>query len=155
MRRKCRLKKKKGKKKTYPTSIVQWQAARSSTNAAMQDAGTQLHSCEDGHCAKIKTMLERGAYVRRHVCEVNLSGCERPKKRAAADASACTIHTRSCTFTHAGRTTCAYHTRTLSVSQRKELTDACKKALDVYSGRCNTADDRWGPGVQKMGFGWR
>ena len=86
--------------------------------------------------------------------EVELEGSDGIKKRAAADASACTIHTRTCTFKITGRTTCAFHTRTLSVSERREPTAACKEALDRYAGKRNIADDRWARGVGKMGFGW-
>ena len=155
MRKKCRLKKKKGKKKTYPNSFLRWQEARSRTYAAMQDNGTEFHRCEDGQCATIKTMMEGKAYIRHHAMELDLKGCDGMKKRAAADAKACTIHTRSCTFTVADRTACAFHTRTMSATERRELTAACREALDRYAGKCNTADDRWARGVRKMGFGWR
>ena len=124
----------------------------------MQDNGTELHRCEDGRCATIKTWMEGKAYIRHHAMEADLKRCEGITKRAEADANACTIHTRICTFTVARRTrrtTCAFHTWTLSVSERGELTGSCKEALDRYAGKCNTSDDRWARGIRKMGFGWR
>ena len=146
---------KKGNTKTYPKSFVRWQEARSRTYAAMQDNGTEFDMCEDGHCATIRTRMEGKAYIRHHATEVDLKGCDGITKRAPADANACTIHTRSCTLTVAWRTTCAFHTRTMSVSERRELTAACGEALDRYAGKCHTADDHWARGVSKMGFGWR